>query len=120
MARRSFLPMLALVLACATSTWMVSTVDAARAGAAASPIAKISDTLTNLLQSVEAESAEDVSAYKSVYAWCQKSFEHRKKGQQHFAQVANELATKITVQTAFNRQLKDEIMELEKEIAEHY
>jgi hypothetical protein len=118
---RSFLntvrpAVIVMALAC-TIHMLVSDCAAVEAGAA-SPIAKISDTLTNLLQSVEAESAEDVGSYKSVYGWCQQSFAHRKKGQQHFAQVVNELSTKITVQTAFNRQLKDEIQELEKEIGE--
>lgn len=88
------------------------------AAAAGGPVAKIGDTLNNLLTSVEQESAEDVANYRGVYGWCKASFDTRKTGLQHYTAIVNELQTKITVQTAQNRQLKDEIQQLEKEIGE--
>merc|ERR1719375_2496656 len=85
---------------------------------AAAPIMKIVETLQNLLQSVQQEAQQDQNEYKNFYDWCNQVYAGQKTSQERYANLRAELQSKLTVQQAMNKQLKDETTQLEQETAE--
>lgn len=85
---------------------------------AAAPIMKIVETLQNLLQSVQQEAQQDQNEYKYFYDWCNQVYAGQKTSQERYANLRAELQSKLTVQQAMNKQLKDETTQLEQETAE--
>jgi len=82
------------------------------------PVTKIIETMQNLLQSVQEEHRSDENNYKASYQWCNAVFNNRKQSEQRYASITSELQSKLNVQQAINKQLKDETDQLAQEIAE--
>jgi len=95
---------------------MVST--AVLAGQNGSPIAKLTETVGNLLQSMEEEQSLDTQNYKEFFGWCQDTFKERKEGNAQYEAIEAELRAKVKVTEAVNRQLRDEVQQLQAEINE--
>eukprot|EP00397_Hematodinium_sp_SG-2012_P005572 GEMP01005592.1.p1 GENE.GEMP01005592.1~~GEMP01005592.1.p1 ORF type:complete len:868 (+),score=212.85 GEMP01005592.1:446-3049(+) len=82
------------------------------------PVTKIAESLGNLLQSVNEEGQLDQQNYQEFYRWCQQTFEIRKRALNGYKAIEQELQSKLMVQLAMNKQLKDETMQLQQEGAE--
>merc|ERR1719375_1155003 len=85
---------------------------------AAAPIMKIVETLQNLIQSIQQEAQQDQTGYKNYYDWCNQVYSGQKNAQERYSNIRAELQSKLTVQQAMNKQLKDETTQLEQETAE--
>jgi hypothetical protein len=85
---------------------------------AAAPIMKIVETVQNLVQSLQQEGQQDQTGYKNFYDWCNQVYAGQKNSQERYANLRAELQSKLTVQQAMNKQLKDETTQLEQETAE--
>ncbi len=83
-----------------------------------SPVSKIVETVANLLQSMQEEADQDGANYKQQFQWCQTTFGAAKQGQEHYSAIDAELRSKLKVSQAQNRQLADEVAQLESEIGE--
>eukprot|EP00392_Amoebophrya_sp_AT5.2_P011992 g12086.t1 len=86
--------------------------------ATTSPVSKIVDTLRNLQKSASEEQTADGNNYRAVFNWCQETFSDRQTGHKQYLSIENELGAKLKVNTAVNRQLKDEVATLQNEMGE--
>merc|ERR1719265_173584 len=78
------------------------------------PIVKFSVSILSVSQ----EAQQDQNGYKSFYEWCSQVYAGQKNSQERYANLRAELQSKLTVQQAMNKQLKDETTQLEQETAE--
>merc|ERR1719456_1441093 len=85
---------------------------------AAAPVTKIVEALSNLMKSAQEEADKDSAGYKSFYDWCNGVFTAQKSSQDRYVSIQAELQSKLTVQQALNKQLKDEATQLEQETRE--
>jgi hypothetical protein len=85
---------------------------------AAAPVTKIVEALQNLERSVQDEAQKDQMSYKAFYDWCNSVFTAQKTSQDRYVSIQAELQSKLTVQQAMNKQLKDEATQLEQETGE--
>jgi chromosome segregation ATPase len=92
--------------------WLI----AAQNGQQAEPVTKIVDTLQNVFANLNEEHKSDETTYKKFYDWCQGNFVTRKNEHQRFKTGVSELQSKLQVQQAQNKQLKDEAGQLEEEV----
>merc|ERR1719321_1780402 len=109
-------PHIAWVMLVAVAVPCGRTVNAESTSAA--PVMKIVETLQNLLQSIQQEAQQDQMGYKNFYDWCNQVYSSQKSSQDRYANIRAELQSKLTVQQAMNKQLKDETTQLEQETAE--
>jgi len=84
----------------------------------AAPVMKIVETLQNLIQSIQQEAQQDQTGYKNYYDWCNQIYSGQKNAQERYSNIRAELQSKLTVQQAMNKQLKDETTQLEQETTE--
>merc|ERR1719265_3029977 len=78
------------------------------------PIVKFSVSILSVSQ----EAQQDQNGYKSFYEWCSQVYAGQKNSQERYANLRAELQSKLTVQQAMNKQLKDETTQLEQETGE--
>ena len=82
----------------------------------AEPVTKIIETLQNVLGNLQEEHKSDEQTYKKFYDWCQNVFTERKSEHQRYQTGQAEAQSKLQVQQAQNKQLKDEAQQLEEEL----
>jgi len=82
----------------------------------AEPVTKIIETLQNVLGNLQEEHKSDEQTYKKFYDWCQNVFTERKSEHQRYQTGQAETQSKLQVQQAQNKQLKDEAQQLEEEL----
>jgi len=82
----------------------------------AEPVTKIIETLQNVLGNLQEEHRSDEQTYKKFYDWCQAVFTERKSEHQRYETGQAETQSKLQVQQAQNKQLKDEAQQLEEEL----